>query len=148
MKKIQILFVCVLTVLLSSCNSNVSDENIKTFLDGYWEIEKAVLPDGTEKDYTINSTIDFFELKNQESLKGLRYKVMPQFSGEYLTNDVPENFEVKSENDVYIIEYSTEFSTWKEQLLSLSKDKMVVKNESDIIYYYKRAEPLLSLEKE
>ncbi len=148
MKKIQILFVCVLTVLLSSCNSNVSDENIKTFLDGYWEIEKAVLPDGTEKDYTINSTIDFFELKNKESLKGFRYKVMPQFSGEYLTNDVPENFEVKSENDVYIIEYSTEFSTWKEQLLSLSKDKMVVKNESDIIYYYKRAEPLLSLEKE
>lgn len=148
MKKIQLLFVCLITLLLSSCQSSVSEEKIQTFLDGYWEIEKAELPDGTEKDYTINSTIDFFQLENKESLKGLRYKVMPQLSGEYLTNDVPEIFVVKYENNNCIIEYSTSYSTWKEQLLSLSKDKMVVKSESDIIYYYKRAEPLLSIEKE
>lgn len=148
MKKIQLLFVCLITLLLSSCQSSVSEEKIQTFLDGYWEIEKAELPDGTEKDYTINSTIDFFQLENKESLKGLRYKVMPQLSGEYLTNDVPEIFVVKYENNNCIIEYSTNYSTWKEQLLSLSKDKMVVKSESDIIYYYKRAEPLLSIEKE
>lgn len=148
MKKIQFLFVCVFTVILSSCQSNISEEKIQKFLDGYWEIEKAELPDGTEKDYTINSTIDFFQLENKESLKGLRYKVMPQLSGEYLTNDVPETFEVKYESNNCIIEYSTNYSTWKEQLLSLSKDKMVVKSESDIIYYYKRAEPLLSIEKE
>lgn len=147
MKKIQLFFCCLFVVVLSSCGNKISNENIVRDLDGYWEIEKAILPDGTEKDYSINSTIDFFQLEDKENLKGARYKVMPQLSGEYLTNEVSENFQISNEDDKVVIHYTTEFANWQEELLSLSTSKMVVKNEMDIIYHYKRAEPLLDLEK-
>lgn len=140
MRSIKISFSLFLVVILQACQSKADVETIQAHINGYWEIEKAQLPDGTEKDYSLNATIDYFELKEDQS--GVRYKVAPQFNGEFLTNDVPEAFVVKEKEGAIWLEYKTEFSTWEEQVLSVSEEKMVMENENKIKYYYKRAHPI------
>jgi len=140
MRSIKIMFSLLLVVLLQACQSKADVTDIQAHINGYWEIEKAQLPDGTEKDYSINATIDYFELKEDQT--GVRYKVVPQFNGEFLTNDRPEAFVIKEKEGAIWLEYKTEFSTWEEQVLSISEDKMVMENETKIKYYYKRAQPI------
>ena len=64
MKKIYL--ICLSFILLSC--SGVSEGEI-TKINGYWEIETAVMPDGTEKEYKIHPTIDFFDLKGIEGFR-------------------------------------------------------------------------------
>lgn len=123
---------------LVSCGSKVTEENLKD-INGYWEIEQVKLPDGTEKDYSISTTIDHFEIDIEG--KGFRQKVVPQMDGTYETNGVKETVVLKQEESIYWIEYKTEYASWKEQLLSIDKDHMIVKNANDIVYTYKRPIP-------
>lgn len=131
MKKIILFFVFGLFL---SCKQSISETDLQ-YLNGYWEIEKVVLPDGDKKEYKVNETIDFFKFTDK---KGFRSKVMPQLDGTYLTNDLKEDILVVIKNGEAIIQYKTTYSNWKEEIIELSKEKMVLKNQQDIEYYYKR----------
>lgn len=120
-----------------SCNKTISESDIKQ-LNGYWEIEKAEMPDGEIKEYKINTIVDYFEIENN---KGFRQKAMPQVNGEYLTNEVQESIEIVEIDGKTIMKYHTDFADWQEQLITISKDELVVQNEHDIKYYYKRPIP-------
>ncbi|RZJ52740.1 MAG: hypothetical protein EOO45_31675, partial [Flavobacterium sp.] len=120
-----------------SCNSSISDSDLQK-LNGYWEIETAVLPDGTEKEYTINSTVDYFELQGK---KGFRKKVMPQLDGTYLMNNVMENISIAEEDGKTYINYTTLYAKWKEQILKLDSDELVIKNAHGLEYRYKKPQP-------
>lgn len=120
-----------------SCNEKISQKEIKN-LNGYWEIEKVILENGTNKDYSINETIDFFEIKNDS---GFRKKVTPQFNGKYLVNDVFEKIKIKIENKNVFVVYKTSYSNWKEEIIELTKEKLVLKNDSNVEYYYKKSIP-------
>lgn len=140
MRSIKIIFCLFVLVGLQACQSKADIKAIEQHINGYWEIEKAKLPDGTEKDYTINSTVDYFELK--ENQRGIRYKVVPQFNGEFLTNDVPETFTIEEKDGAIWLDYKTDFSTWKEKVITVSQEKLVMENENKMTYYYKRAHPI------
>jgi len=133
MKKLILLLVLITAV---SCGK-VSEDNLK-HLNGYWEIQEVVMPDGSHKDYKVNPTIDYFELKGKE---GFRKKVMPQFDGKYLANDVSEKIVVAEKEGKTFIGYTTQYAKWEEEILSLDEDELVVKNNHDMEYHYKRAEP-------
>ncbi len=139
MRKVLLSLVISTLLVLTSCGKEISKADL-VLVNGYWEIEKAKLPDGVEKDYTINGTIDYFEVDSTGV--GFRQKVMPQYNGEFLTNDVPEKLVILNEEGKTMFTYKTDFSEWKEELVKLSKDELVVKNENNIIYYYKKAEPI------
>ncbi|ESU22353.1 hypothetical protein FEDK69T_23370 [Flavobacterium enshiense DK69] len=127
----------VALVLLVSCKQDITEKDLAK-INGYWEIEKAELPDGSKKEYKINSTIDFFEIKGK---KGFRKKVMPQLDGKYLMNDLSETIVVDIADGDVIFNYATPYAKWKETIVSISDDKLVVKNDQDIEYYYKKAKP-------
>lgn len=131
MKRILLLIV-LLSVL--SCKQNISEADISN-LNGYWEIEKVELPDGDKKEYKVNETIDFFKI---EANKGFRKKVMPQLDGTYLTNDIQEDVVVVVMDGDASIQYKTTYASWNEEIIVLTKDKLVVKNQQEIEYYYKR----------
>ena len=59
MKKIVGLLVVVLFI---SCKQTIIESDLNN-LNGYWEIEKVVLPDGDKKEYKVNETIDFFKIE-------------------------------------------------------------------------------------
>lgn len=117
-----------------SCKQKITDVDISN-LNGYWEIEKVELPDGDKKEYKVNETIDFFKI---EANKGFRKKVMPQLDGTYLTNDIQDDVTVVLKDGDASLQYKTTYASWNEEIIELTKDKLVVKNEQEIEYYYKR----------
>ena len=120
--------------LFLSCKQSISESDLQN-LNGYWEIEKVELPDGDKKEYKVNETIDFFKI---EANKGFRKKVMPQLDGTYLTNDIQEDVVVVVKDGDASLQYKTTYASWKEEIIELTKDKLVVKNQQEIKYYYKR----------
>lgn len=128
----------LLLFLLSSCGNSIAPEDIQ-LMNGYWEIEKVILPDASVKDFDINMTYDYIELTAN---KGFRRKGAPRFDGKFESNDVLETIEVISTDDKTIINYSTEYSKWTEELKEISKDKMILVNTDNKEYHYKRTAPL------
>ena len=131
MKKI---FLFIVLGLLLSCKQTISKTDLNN-LNGYWEIEKVELPDGDKKEYKVNETIDFFKIKDE---KGFRKKVMPQLDGTYLTNDIQENIMITLQDGEAIVHYKTVYASWNEEIIELTKDKLVIKNQQDFEYHYKR----------
>jgi len=117
-----------------SCKQTITDADLQ-HINGYWEIEKVILPDGDKKEYKVNETIDFFKIENK---KGFRKKVMPQIDGTYLTNNIQETVKVDLIDGTASIHYTTPYAHWKEEIIELSKDKLVIKNQQDLEYHYKR----------
>lgn len=120
--------------LFLSCKQSISEADLQN-LNGYWEIEKVELPDGDKKEYKVNETIDFFKINDK---KGFRSKVMPQIDGTYLTNDLKEDVVIVLKDGDATIQYKTNYANWNEEIIELSKDKLVVKNQQDLEYHYKR----------
>ena len=143
MKKIVLLrlfsnfLVLLFIMLLVSCHSNVKKEDIKK-LNGYWEINQVKFSTGKTKDYKINETIDYFELKSN---KGFRQKVMPQFDGKFQTNGVKENIKVVENDNSFFLEYNTKFGKWKEEIISIEDSILVLKNKENLEYTYKKFKP-------
>lgn len=121
-----------------SCGKKVEEKDVR-FLNGYWQIEKVVLADGSEKPYSGNTSYDFFEVRDN---KGFRQKVMPQLDGTFQTNNLKENFSVSFSDGKPTLSYVTDFSKWKEELIELDSLHLVTKNASNLEYHYKRAEPI------
>ncbi|WP_445713666.1 lipocalin family protein [Flavobacterium sp.] len=131
MKKI---IVFIAFIVLSSCKQTITNDNIQ-YLNGYWEIEKVELPNGEMKEYKVNETIDFFKI---ESNKGFRNKVMPQLDGSYLTNDHQEDIIITFKDGDATIQYKTNYASWDENIIELTNDKLVLKNQQELEYHYKR----------
>jgi hypothetical protein len=134
MKKIGLL---LLTLVLFSCHSTVKKEDLKK-LNGYWEIKQVTLADGKKKDYKINETIDYFELKDKA---GFRQKLMPQFDGKYHTNGIKENINIIAKDNDFFIEYHTPYGKWQEEIIEIADSTLVLKNAAKLEYEYKRFTP-------
>jgi len=130
---IKILFVSFLFI---SCKQKIVPSDIAK-INGYWEIEKVVFDEGKDKDYTINESYDFFQIDSKNN--GFRKKVMPQLDGTFIVNDTYESLKVRFEDDKAYLDYVTPYAKWSEELVSISKDKMVFKNTENKEYHYKKA---------
>lgn len=143
MKKIGLLrlfanfLVLLFIMLLVSCHSNVKKEDIKK-LNGYWEIKQVKFSSGKTKDYKVNETIDYFELKSN---KGFRQKVMPQFDGKFQTNGIKENIKVVENDNSFFLEYNTKYGKWKEEIITIQDSILVLKNKENLEYTYKKFKP-------
>ncbi|MBF6642488.1 hypothetical protein IVB69_13435 [Flavobacterium sp. J49] len=134
MKKIAFILIAF---LLMSCKTEVKKEDL-TKLNGYWEIKQVTLANGETKDYKVNETIDFFEVKNNE---GFRQKVMPQLDGTYKTNGIKESLKVFEKENTYFIECKTDYGKWNEEIITIEDSTLVLKNKQNLIYTYKKYEP-------
>ncbi|MCA6423256.1 MAG: hypothetical protein IM568_10615 [Flavobacterium sp.] len=134
MKKLGVLFI---TVLLISCHAGVKKEDLNK-LNGYWEIKQVKLVGGETKDYKVNETIDYFELKDNV---GFRQKVMPQFDGKFRTNGIKENIKILEKQNNFFIEYNTFYGKWQEEIIELADSTLVLKNKDNLEYTYKKFKP-------
>ena len=133
------LFICL---FLASCQQKITPEDINK-LNGYWEIKKVVFKDGEDKEFKMNENFDFFEIANN---KGIRRKVRPQFDGTFLFNEDYEKVKIRFEKDQVFLDYSTDYAKWSEELISISDDEMLIKNDQNKEYEYKKAGPINLLE--
>lgn len=132
MKKLFILF--FIGAVGVSCKQTIAETDLQ-HLNGYWEIEKVILPNGEKKEYKVNETIDFFKITKSY---GFRTKVMPQIDGTYLTNNINESVSVVIKDGAATIYYKTTYASWHEDIITLTKDQFVVRNQQDLEYHYKR----------
>lgn len=123
----------ILFLLLVSCSKPDPLEYIE-YISGYWEIEKVITTDGEEKLYNFNQSIDFFEVTK---MKGIRKKMQPQLNGHYSITKDSETFSLRVENDSLRIYYKTQLSEWKETLISVKENQMIIQNETGNLYFYK-----------
>lgn len=130
--------ILVLSLLFVSCKQEIKPADIAK-LNGYWEIEKVVFDKGEEKAYGINENFDFFKIKET---KGTRTKVMAQLDGTFLTTDTFENVSVRFTDNGTFLDYKTDYAKWSEELISISDDEFVVKNDQNKEYYYKKTGPI------
>ena len=136
---LKILFICLFLV---SCQQKITPEDIAK-LNGYWEIEKVSFKDGEDKEFKINENFDFFKITDN---RGIRRKVRPQFDGTFLVNDDYENVEVRFEKDHVYLDYTTAYAKWTEELVRISVDEMLIKNDQNKEYQYKKAAAINLLE--
>lgn len=138
MKTLKNSTLILLVLVITGCTNSITETELNQ-LNGYWEIEKVVFPDGQTKEYTINETVDFIQL---DSLKGYRKKMKPTFEGTYITSDDAELFTIfKQEND-YLLNYKSDGNDWTETLKTISATNFSVTNSDNISYFYKRYEPI------
>lgn len=131
--------ICILWIfILMSCGDN--PEVYIEHINGYWEIEKVVLSDGSKRDYAYNETIDYFNIS--DSLLGIRKKLKPNFEGTYITSKNSESFKLVVENDSLNIYYKTPYDNWKETILYAGEEKLKVINSNKNVYLYKRYIPI------
>lgn len=136
---LKIIFVCLFFV---SCQQKITPEDIAK-LNGYWEIEKVSFKAGDDKEYKMNENFDFFEITND---KGVRRKVRPQFDGTFLVNDDYEKVNIRFEKEHVYLDYTTAYAKWSEELVSISDDEMLIKNDQNKEYQYKKTGPINLLE--
>lgn len=137
MKNILGLF--AFSLLAASCSKPISAEELKN-LNGYWEINEVKTADGDTKEFQSNNNVDFFELKD---LKGTRTKVVPKFDGKNQTNGIKEQFTVLDSANATYLKYSTDYAKWTEKVDKITKDELVIINQNDIKYTYKRFTPIV-----
>lgn len=129
----------IIPFLLLFCACGPSPEEQLEHLNGYWEISEVISDQGTSKSYTYNTSIDYIFVDN---LKGFRKKLQPGINNQYQTSDDAEFFEIRIENDSLNMYYKTDLSKWKETVLKATKDQLKIVNTANIVYIYKRYEPV------
>ncbi|MCK0160178.1 hypothetical protein [Allomuricauda sp. F6463D] len=129
----------ILVLIFWGCNDSVVHKEDLNYLNGYWEIAEVEFPDGSIKEYGINTNIDFIHLDDE---KGYRKKMKPKFDGSYDTSLDMEGFTVSNTGETIILRYSTALSEWEEKLVQLDSLTFSVTNQEGITYKYKRFEPI------
>ncbi|WP_298155673.1 lipocalin family protein [Flavobacterium sp.] len=132
MKKHFFFFIAI--GLIAGCEQSVTESSLKN-INGYWEISETISRKGETKEFKINETIDYFELKNG---KGFRKKVMPQFNGHYTVNNQKEEIVLQKQKDHFYLVYTTPYGKWRDEIISLSDEELALKNEQGMEYHYKR----------
>lgn len=133
----RLFYLATLAWLVVSCTSSVSESSLSN-LNGYWEVEKVVFPNGTEKVLPPGETHDYYEFHD---LKGFRKKVTPLVTGNYLVNDLKDPFVVTKKEGVYYLNFTTFLSKWSEQVKSIDANELQLESEEHYVYYYKRPQP-------
>ncbi|PKV50109.1 hypothetical protein ATE84_2159 [Aquimarina sp. MAR_2010_214] len=128
----------IVLLCVTSCTRTNPKEHIQ-YLDGYWEIKKVILSDGSKKEYSFSQDIDFFEIKDSI---GIRKKVRPQLDGGFKTTNNQEIFTIIIENDSVRLYYKNSLATWKETIISAKENEIVFKNETGNVYFYQRYQKL------
>ncbi len=133
MKRLTLLWLVLIMVSCHKTNYDLEQIN------GYWEIVEAQTPYGT-KQYKMSKSVDYFYLESDST--GLRKKVQPSLLGKHKITESNENFTFITKNDSLKIKFSSPYDAWTEDVLELTENKLVLKNNQSIIYTYKRFEPL------
>ncbi len=132
-------WILMLSLFFVACQQKIQPTDISK-INGYWEIEKVVFEGGSDKEYPMNETFDYFEMNKNN--KGFKKKVMPQLDGTFLVNDVQETVVVRFTDGKAFVDYSTPYTKWSEELITLTDDKLVLVNAENKEYHYKKTGPI------
>ena len=130
-------FIPFLFFILISCSDKVTQQDLHN-LNGYWDIDKVESVDKKVTEYGANSTIDYYFVNDKN--EGFRKKTTLDFSGKYKTNNIKDKIVIEDKNGTFIIKTSTSLDNWEDVIINLTPEKLVLKNEKGILFYYNKHE--------
>lgn len=136
--RFEFLLAIPVVFLLSACQKGPGKEDLK-HLQGYWEIRRVIFPDGAEKLYEINSTVDYF---SWDGKTGYRKKVQPTLEGTYITSDDALPMDVVWKDRRLFLTFSGGSDAWEEEVLELKPGLLTTLHTNGLTYEYARFEPL------
>ncbi|MDG1573242.1 hypothetical protein OZ410_13005 [Robiginitalea sp. M366] len=108
-------------------------------LEGYWEIDRVEFPGGGEREYTVNTSVNYYHLDGN---KGYLKKMQPNLDGTFQTSDDALPMEALEQDGQLVLRFQGETDTWEERVETLEKDRLVTLHANDLRYHYRRYEPL------
>ena len=129
------LIVALLILFLSGCHEERQIGDMK-HLNGYWQIKQAEVPGIVIKDYKGGLKLDYINIKSDST--GIRKKMKVSMMDEYKTTPNQEDIKLIKEQEEIKLACKTPYSKWKETILYLSSDSLVIKNRDNKKYYYSK----------
>ena len=114
-----------------SCNSKTEIQPKK--LNGYWEISKVTKENGEKIDYGFNTTIEFFEMKNN---KGIRKKIYPKLEGKYQADILADSIFITQQEGIFILEIKNNLWKTSEEINILNDSVFGYTSKNGIEYLY------------
>lgn len=127
-----ILLLCWLCYACSSTTNNIEQ------LTGYWSIEKAILPDGSEREFPFSNHMDYFTVTDNH---GSKHRVSPTYDGGFVNYGSPVNFTWNTRNDTIVLHFKDGTSAYDQAVLTCSKNVLVLKHENGTTYHYSAYQP-------
>lgn len=127
----------VMSITLTQCAKDRKE--LSKHITGYWEIVSVSSPHGTTKKYGVSTTIDYINIKESE---GFRKKVQPNFKGTYTTSDNAQPIKLITEGNRLFLSYNNTTNIRREEVIDATLEKLVLKNEEQLLYTYRRYTPL------
>jgi len=128
----------IIVLVLSSCATNPEDKI--PYIDGYWEIKEVKKDGKLIKEYSISTSVDYFEIN--DNLTGFRKKVSPTFNGTFTITQDQAPFTLKIENDTLNIYYNHNNVITKETIIKASKEVLIIANSQGFHYIYEPFESI------
>ena len=131
----RFLIVIFVSLSLLSCKNDYQIEDIE-HLNGYWQIKKAEIPDYVVKNYKGGLKLAYIEIK--EDSTGFRKKVKVSMLDKFKTTPNQEKIKVFTDDGNLKLSCETPYSDWTEEIIHLSSDSLVIKNQDGKKYYYSK----------
>ena len=128
--------IVVLLILFSfGCEEERQIGDMKQ-LNGYWQIKQAEVPGIVIKDYKGGLKLNYISMKSDST--GIRKKMKVSMMDEYKTTPNQEDIKLIKEEGKVKLACKTPYSKWKETIIHLSNDSLVIKNQDNKKYYYSK----------
>ncbi len=125
-------FIAVITlILIVSCGSTINEQLIH--IEGYWNIENATLPDGSEREFPFSNHMDHFEI---EGTQGIKYRVSPTYDGGFVNYGSPVNFTCEEIDGELVLLFKDGNEAYQQTVVTAKKDELVLQHENGTIYTY------------
>ena len=132
MKKIIYL---ILVSVVISCTSN--EDKIKA-VEGYWNIEQVLMPDGNEREFPFSNHMDHFEI---DGYKGVNNRVSPTYDGGFISYGNPIYFEWEEKDGDIWLTFQEGEASYKQTVKKATKETLVLLHENGTRYTYKSYTP-------
>lgn len=133
----KVLFLLCFSLAFWSCNPEKQPINPE-LINGYWEITEVAFSNGMAKPYTVNTTVDYIELKGA---RGFIKKMKPNLSGRYQTSNKAAFFTVQQKNAQWVMHFEGNHKS-NLRIQYLDSVSYGVLDEQNTLYRYKRFIPI------
>lgn len=126
-------FFLSLLILCVGCKKQITPGDLD-LLEGYWSIDyithknETFYPKGTAK------LLDYYNLVG---IKGVRKKVQPKLENKFFATEDLNNFKIIFVNKNCYLSFHTLWDKWREKIVELSENKLVLEHQ-DKRYHYKK----------
>lgn len=124
----------LLVLVLAACTE--APEDISK-LEGYWQIERVIAPDDTEREYPFSLKLDYFKVRDST---GEKFRVSVKDKNEFVSDRTGVPFTFYREDGQSYLKFAKGESAYIQEISKLDNEQLVLVHENGVKYQYRRFE--------